>query len=191
MPLLTETRVLSPFGMRVHPVTKEDSMHTGVDLYAHFVPVYSYDEGVIARTGQTDTMGKYICVAHGADLHTWYLHLSEIFVEKGEYVGRQWLLGRTGDTGRVTGAHLHFEIRYRGEAVDPMIFSPISTAEVTVDGIPYRAVYNHKDELMYVEVREFAKALGGKTKWTPQLTEVEPVLRNEIEKVINKYKKAP
>ncbi|GJM27320.1 MAG: hypothetical protein DHS20C16_37350 [Phycisphaerae bacterium] len=58
-------------------------------------------------------------VEHGNGLETWYAHLSRRAVREGEYIRGGQQLGRVGNTGRTTGAHLHYEVRVRGEAVDP------------------------------------------------------------------------
>ena len=188
MPLLTETRVTSPFGMRIHPVTKLKSFHTGVDLRANHIPFYAYDKGIVIYTGGNDIRGKYVVVKHSDVLYTYYLHLSAILVKQGEVVHRKQQLGVTGATGRVSGPHLHFEIRLRGEAVDPMIFSPISETQVKIDGKPYKAFYHHEDQLAYVEVREFAKKLGAKTEWTPKGSTVTSEILEDFEQLLEKYK---
>ena len=189
MPLLTDTRVTSPFGMRIHPVTKLENFHTGVDLKADHVPFYAWGTGVVIYVGQNDIRGKYLVMQHNDETFTYYLHISGVNVAVGQKVKRMGRLGVTGATGRVTAPHLHFEIRYRGEAVDPMIFSPISETEVTIDGTPYKAFYHNNEEQVYVEVREFAKRLGATTKWEPNKTTVTSMVLQDMEKLLAKYKK--
>ncbi len=57
-------------------------------------------------------------IDHGNNLHTWYAHLSECLVKKGDFVMRSDLVGRVGMTGRTTGPHLHYEVRENGKPID-------------------------------------------------------------------------
>jgi murein DD-endopeptidase MepM/ murein hydrolase activator NlpD len=107
--------VSSPFGPR------GDRFHAGVDLSAGYgTPVVAAREGVVTFTGWNDGFGKLVVVAHGSGVVTLYAHLSLIVVEPGARVGTGDVLGRVGCTGRCFGAHLHFEVRVRGAAVDPL-----------------------------------------------------------------------
>lgn len=99
--------------------------HTGIDIRApEGTPVGAAAPGTAKWTGEVRGYGRTVILDHGADVATVYAHLSEILVEPGDEVGATVPIGRVGTTGRVTGAHLHFEVRLDGEAVDPLRYLP-------------------------------------------------------------------
>jgi LysM repeat protein len=111
----------SGFGLRVDPVSGEERSHKGIDLRAKYgSAVYASAAGKVIFTGISGGYGNLIQIAHGNGFITFYGHLSKILVKPGEHVRRGTLIGRVGATGRVTGPHLHFEIRKNGKAVDPL-----------------------------------------------------------------------
>ena len=119
------TGISSPFGNRLHPVLKRYIYHSGVDLRARFIPLYAAKDGRVTFAGQMNGYGKIIIIQHGNGYETRYAHLDKIGVKKGDYVKRGELIGKTGQSGRVTGPHLHFELRTKGKAVNPMKFVPL------------------------------------------------------------------
>lgn len=110
----------SPFGNRFHPVLKRYILHTGVDLVAKFVPLRTSKDGVVSFAGYMNGYGKIIIIKHSDGFETRYAHLSVISTKVGEHVKRGELIGKTGNSGRVTGPHLHFEIRKNGTPINPM-----------------------------------------------------------------------
>ncbi len=116
-------KINSPFGVRVDPLTGDARHHGGVDLHAKYGdPVYAAAGGKVVFTGVSGGYGNLIVVAHGKGLQTYYGHLSKIIAQVGQRVHRGSLIGRVGATGRVTGPHLHFEIRKNGKAQDPLLY---------------------------------------------------------------------
>jgi LysM repeat protein len=116
-------KINSPFGVRVDPLTGDTRHHGGVDLHAKYGdPVYAAANGKVVFTGVSGGYGNLIVVAHGNGLQTYYGHLSKIYAKTGQRVHRGTLIGRVGATGRVTGPHLHFEIRKNGRAQDPLLY---------------------------------------------------------------------
>jgi murein DD-endopeptidase MepM/ murein hydrolase activator NlpD len=112
--------VVSGFGYRVHPVTGEERLHTGVDIDAEEGdPVHPVAAGVVIWAGESNGYGNLVIVAHPAGLATLYGHLSRIDVVVGDRVTRDDVIGAIGSTGLSTGAHLHLEVRVDGEPVDP------------------------------------------------------------------------
>ena len=77
-------------------------------------------DGRVILTGKHRQYGNFVLVDHGNGVTTRYGHMSAITVTVGQIVPKGGLLGRTGDTGRSTGPHLHYEIRLDGDAIDPM-----------------------------------------------------------------------
>lgn len=112
--------VASPFGNRFHPVLKKYILHTGVDFIAKYIPLRASKEGVVTFAGNMSGYGKIIIIKHNNGYETRYAHLSVISTKVGEYVNKGDLIGKTGASGRVTGPHLHFEIRKDGVPKNPM-----------------------------------------------------------------------
>lgn len=112
--------VASPFGNRFHPVLKKYILHTGVDLVAKYVPLRAARGGVVTFAGYMSGYGKIIIIKHSGGYETRYAHLSVISTNVGEHVNKGDLIGKTGASGRVTGPHLHFEIRKDGVPKNPM-----------------------------------------------------------------------
>lgn len=113
----------SGFGRRIDPFTGQWAMHEGIDFLADLgTPVSAAAGGVVQFAGFHPQYGYMIDIDHGNDLVTRYAHLSKLFVKEGDVVLRGRKLGLSGSTGRSTGPHLHFEVRFRGAAQDPKKF---------------------------------------------------------------------
>ncbi len=97
-----------------------DLTHTGVDLVAPLgTPVLATADGVVKDAGEDSIYGKYVLLEHGKDYTSFYGHLRRITKTKGEKVLKGTHVGYLGGTGQVSAPHLHFEITYKGEKVDP------------------------------------------------------------------------
>lgn len=121
-PLDGRNRISSRFNPnRLHPVTKKIAPHKGTD-YAVGVgtKVYSIGDGIVLRAGYHPAAGNYIVIKHGRKYTTRYLHLSKIYVRKGQRIKMGRLIGKSGNTGRSTGPHLHYEFHIYGKAVDSL-----------------------------------------------------------------------
>ena len=84
--------------------------------------IYASDGGVVTLARRFDSYGNCIIIDHGNGFETLYAHLDAYCVKEGDVVGQGWQIGKMGKTGRVTGSHLHFEVRLNGEKVDPLKF---------------------------------------------------------------------
>lgn len=122
LPTANSFRVSSHFNPnRLHPVTGRTSPHNGVDLATPVgTPVMSTGDGVIERVGNHPYAGKYVDINHGNTYKTRYLHLNKIFVRKGQQVRRGEKIAHSGQTGRITGPHLHFELHTNRRPVNPL-----------------------------------------------------------------------
>jgi murein DD-endopeptidase MepM/ murein hydrolase activator NlpD len=110
----------SSFGGRSDPFSGEGTFHTGVDLEAApGTPVHVTADGVVISAGWSGAYGKLVVVDHGNDIQTYYAHLSQFQVVPGEEVERGQVIALSGGTGRVTGPHMHYEVRLRGTPVNP------------------------------------------------------------------------
>jgi hypothetical protein len=108
-----------PVGDRFGP--RGATFHTGVDVpAARGTPVGAAGRGCVTFTGRDDGYGKLVVVQHRLGMTSWYAHLSRISVRRGECVVAGSRIGRVGATGHATGPHLHFELRLRDAAVDPL-----------------------------------------------------------------------
>ncbi len=98
------------------------SPHTGADYAVpQGTPVLAVEDAVVALTGEFFFAGNAVFLDHGNGLISMYFHLHEVFVEQDEEVSRGRLIGAVGSTGRSTGPHLHFGIRWQGARVDPSL----------------------------------------------------------------------
>jgi murein DD-endopeptidase MepM/ murein hydrolase activator NlpD len=110
----------STFGRRVDPIVGVSAMHEGVDFVADSgTPVIASAGGVVLTAEYHPQYGKMIEVDHGNDFSSVYAHLSKIGVKAGQIVKRGQFIGASGNTGRSTGPHLHFEVRFKGVAQNP------------------------------------------------------------------------
>jgi murein DD-endopeptidase MepM/ murein hydrolase activator NlpD len=113
----------SLFGMRVHPVTGELSMHQGVDIRADMGSwVGASADGKVIFAGWGGNLGYCVKLAHKDGYVTIYGHLSKILVHEGQNVFAGKLIAKTGNSGRTTGPHLHFAIYKDGKLLDPLKF---------------------------------------------------------------------
>jgi murein DD-endopeptidase MepM/ murein hydrolase activator NlpD len=95
--------------------------HTGLDVCGQVgTEVYSPAAGEVVFMGEMIVRGNALMINHGLGIYSGYMHLSEILVNIGDQVEPGQLIARVGDTGRVTGPHLHWEIWAGGVQVDPM-----------------------------------------------------------------------
>ncbi|HET6344187.1 MAG TPA: M23 family metallopeptidase [Myxococcota bacterium] len=126
-PSLRPTRsklLTSAFGMRTDPYTDHQVMHKGVDFAAdHGADVVSPADGIVIFVGNRGNgYGKTVVIDHGYGIQTHYAHLASFSVEVGQRVKRGQVVAAVGNTGRSTGAHLHYEVRFSGIPQDPEKF---------------------------------------------------------------------
>jgi murein DD-endopeptidase MepM/ murein hydrolase activator NlpD len=118
---LQEMKLTSSFGWGTHPVTGNADFHRGIDLSARFEPVYSIIPGRVSAQGFHPLLGNFIRIEQDS-VEIVYGHLSASVIATGQQVSAGQLLGITGNTGRVTGPHLHLSIRFRGAFLHPLHF---------------------------------------------------------------------
>ena len=113
--------VSSRFGMRDDPFTGKGRFHHGLDFSVPTgTDVRVTGDGVISIVQQQRGLGKVIKVDHGNDVLTVYAHLDRMDVKKGDIVKRGQVIGKSGNTGRSTAPHLHYEVRVQGRSVNPV-----------------------------------------------------------------------
>jgi murein DD-endopeptidase MepM/ murein hydrolase activator NlpD len=97
--------------------------HSGLDFCGQVGdPIYAAAAGVVVFTGLLTVRGNATMIDHGWGVYTAYMHQSEILVQAGDWVEQGQLIGRVGNTGRVEGPHLHFEVLVGGVPVDPLVW---------------------------------------------------------------------
>ncbi|MHB8073593.1 murein hydrolase activator EnvC family protein [Desulfosporosinus fructosivorans] len=117
--------ISSPFGWRIHPITKKRSLHTGTDIVAPSgTKITAAGTGVVIMAGWNTAYGNMIIIDHGKGLSTLYGHASSLAVKEGQSVEANDVIGYVGSTGWSTGAHLHFEVREAGNPTDPLRYFP-------------------------------------------------------------------
>lgn len=120
---ISRIRVTSPFGAREDPFQGVPARHEAVDLGGMTgEPIYTTAPGKVIRAGRWGWYGNMVEIDHGLGFRTRYAHMDKILVTKGDAVRTGDQIGTVGSTGRSSGSHLHYEIRVRGYAVDPMSF---------------------------------------------------------------------
>ena len=125
-------RITSHFGLRQNPFGGEPSarsghprFHNGIDLAAEIgTDVLAASNGTVLEIGEDQIYGKYILLSHAGGYQTLYGHLSSIEVCLNQWINSAKIIGKVGNTGWSTGPHLHFEIRKKGKARDPVPLLP-------------------------------------------------------------------
>jgi murein DD-endopeptidase MepM/ murein hydrolase activator NlpD len=132
-----EGRITSDFGMRIHPIYKKRSKHPGIDFGAKTgTPIYAAADGIIKLAKYNGGYGKCVFIDHLYGFETRYGHMQQILVRRGGKVKRGDKIGLVGKTGTTTAPHLHFEIHFKGEEVDPNHYffdDPALNKEVVAD----------------------------------------------------------
>jgi len=113
-------RIVSGVGMRASPWTGEPEFHSGLDIPNPIgTPVYAPGNGVVESAGESNGNGRAVVLNHGQGITTQYAHLSKIHVKNGDQVQKGQKIAEVGNTGKSTSAHLHYEVRVNGVAIDP------------------------------------------------------------------------
>ena len=110
----------SSYGWRIDPFNGEKAFHEGLDFPAAVgTRINAAAGGIVSFAGPSADYGKLIKIDHGSGLETRYAHSSKLFVTVGQRVEKGQEIAEIGNTGRSTGPHLHYEIRFNGNALDP------------------------------------------------------------------------
>lgn len=115
------TKVASGFGYRIDPVYHTRKMHTGMDFTAPTgTDIFATGNGVVTFAGWKQGYGNTIIIDHGFGYETLYAHLKKIKVHVRQKINRTDIIGTVGSTGKSTGPHLHYEVIFKGQHVDPL-----------------------------------------------------------------------
>ena len=117
----TSVEVTNPYGWQEHPVTKQKSLHSGVDLAADYgTNVLAVADGTVLDCSYDAAFGYILTLEHENGVQTQYAHLSEFLVNAGAEVRQGQIIAKTGDSGWTTGPHLHLGVLINGETADPL-----------------------------------------------------------------------
>ncbi len=123
LPVKSAFRFTSGYGYRRDPKTGGRRLHKGVDFAGPAgTDLFATADGVVSKAGWQSGYGRMVTIQHDFGIETRYAHLSKIRVKVGQKVSRGEHIGDMGASGRVTGVHLHYEVRVGGKAVNPMIY---------------------------------------------------------------------
>lgn len=121
--LVDLTRMASGYKWRMHPILKIRKFHKGMDFTAPTgTPIYASGNGKVIRSSRSATYGRVVYIDHGYGYTTIYAHMSKIKAKRGQNIKRGDLIGYVGNTGRSVSAHLHYEVRKNGKALNPINF---------------------------------------------------------------------
>ena len=116
-------KITSGYGVRNHPILHHKIMHHGIDFKGfHKSPIQATANAKVKFAGYSSSFGNVVMLNHGNDIITIYAHLSELKVAMGQTVKKNDVIVLQGSTGRSTGEHLHYEVRYKGKSINPVKF---------------------------------------------------------------------
>ena len=114
------TRISSPFGTRIHPITRKKHTHKGIDMAApRMTPIYATADATVTFAAYNGGYGNFVKLNHENGYKTAYAHMHKIAVKNGDKIKKGDLVGYVGTTGSSTGNHLHYEVYYKDQLVDP------------------------------------------------------------------------
>ena len=120
-PVIGYTTLSSKFGYRIHPISGEKKLHTGIDIPAPAgTPVVAANSGTVIISRYDNSYGNMVAIDHGGGIVSFYAHNIERLVKVGDKVSKGQKISTVGTTGYSTGNHLHFEVKKNGTFVDPM-----------------------------------------------------------------------
>jgi murein DD-endopeptidase MepM/ murein hydrolase activator NlpD len=118
--------VVAPFGVRFHPILKENRQHIGIDIRSpQGTPIVATADGEVIMAEFSGGYGNYIAIKHKYLIST-YSHLSKILIHSGDSVHRGDIIAYSGDSGIATGPHLHYEIRYGETFINPQVLAGLA-----------------------------------------------------------------
>lgn len=125
-PLPSKVTIGSGFGMRTHPITGQQQMHSGVDMgAASGTPIYAIADGIVESSGELGNCGNGARVQHSGGYMSVYCHASKLLVKQGQSVKSGETIALVGSTGMSTGPHLHLGMKLNGEWTDPKKVVPL------------------------------------------------------------------
>ncbi len=126
-------KITSGYGRRSDPFVRKEAFHGGIDFKGRTGDkIEATADGTVIKSSYNKGLGHYVTLRHGNGYETVFGHMSKRLVKKGDKVQRGQVVGLVGNTGRSTGSHLHYEVRYRGKTVNPGKFLSVAKLSFTV-----------------------------------------------------------
>lgn len=120
---VSNSRITSSYGVRRDPFTGQSASHQGIDFAGQIgTPLTSVNNGIVKKVGNRGAYGNVVEIDHGMGFTTLFAHLERAAVKVNDVVREGQIIGYAGNTGRSTGPHLHYEIRYNGNPINPYNF---------------------------------------------------------------------
>ena len=115
--------ISSGFGRRTDPINGQGAVHEGLDMVDTIrSDVMSTAPGTVVFAGWRGNYGRVVEIDHGLGVHTLYAHLDSVQVKEGDVVDYRQVIGKLGNSGRSSGLHVHYEVRFQDRPLDPMGF---------------------------------------------------------------------
>ncbi|PSM52781.1 hypothetical protein CRN67_01940 [Campylobacter blaseri] len=137
------------YGIRIHPISKVEKFHQGIDLRASVgTPLYATANGVVEYSGMTSSgYGYLVIISHNFGFETRYAHMqNKQVVRAGEFIKKGDLIGYSGNTGYSTGPHLHYEVRFLSRTLDPINFMKFNNIFYDERKVPWQALVKAIDD---------------------------------------------
>ncbi len=130
--------ITMPFGINLHPFTGKPYLHSGTDIttFRPGEPIVATADGRVDYAGYATDLGNYVVISHAFGFYTVYGHFQNIAVRTGMKVKRGQVIGFMGNTGLSTGPHLHYEVRNRGETLDPSAYLAVGRTSSAIADLP-------------------------------------------------------
>ena len=123
-------RISSPFGRR------NRCRHTGIDIaVVRGTAIHAAQDGIVIYAQRMGQYGKFVVIRHSKHVVTRYAHCSRLLVKVGAHVLQGHVIAKVGSTGKSTGAHLHFEIKYKGQFVNPALYIDFAQNVISSNGL--------------------------------------------------------
>lgn len=146
---LVNQGITDNYGMRIHPISRVERFHHGIDLRAKAgTPLYATADGIIEYSSMTNSgYGYLVIISHNFGFQTRYGHMQdEQIVKVGDFVKKGDLIGYSGNTGYSTGPHLHYEVRFLGRTLDPKNFIEFNNIFYDERKVPWRSLIGAIEE---------------------------------------------
>ena len=118
-----KTTITSDFGNREHPIYGSEKFHEGIDLRLPMqTPVFATANGIVSFSGQKNGYGNVVIIDHAFGFQTTFAHLDESLVSVGQFINKGVEVAKSGNSGRSTGPHLHYEVRFLGKPLNAANF---------------------------------------------------------------------
>ncbi|MFP4393341.1 MAG: M23 family metallopeptidase [Desulfohalobiaceae bacterium] len=166
-------RLSSNYGMRKHPILGYNKMHRGLDFAASSgTPIMAAGDGIVEYAGRKGSYGNYIRIRHPNQYHTVYAHLRSYAkgIKRGARVKQGETIGYVGSTGRSTGPHLHYEVKHRGQHMNPTKVKTPPGRTLEGDELQQFLLAKQELEQRYASLREETHLAKGKEQDSAEVT---------------------